>query len=213
MPSSFLADTVRQAGSWPNWDPGLWSAVRVALWVVGAAVFYFFFRDPISDIGAAVLLRVKSGASVKAFNIELGELRVPVSGAPTGGSIEVRPAPAGLKDLRDRTYAEQHHVFLAHRLFASVQPGQLYDILIYLIPHSVRSGSLESITRVEYYLGASWGDRIFISRDRGKKFGVVVSSYGTAFLCSARIYYSDKNGEAYFDTWRYIDFEMGSLGS
>jgi hypothetical protein len=100
---------------------------------------------------------------------------------------------------------------LVHRLFPSAIEGQLYDILIYLIPHSGHTkGNLDDVTQVDYYFGSAWGHHVFTSKDRGKRFATVVSAFGSGFLCLARVHL--RNGNTFTAT-RYIDFESGALGS
>gem|GEM_PF-4592183 len=55
-----------------------------------------------------------------------------------------------------------------------------------------------------------WGNKVFESEERNSRFAVVVSAYGSGFLCLARIHIK---GEAQpVEAWRYIDFEQGLLG-
>jgi hypothetical protein len=90
----------------------------------------------------------------------------------------------------------------------SIKPEQVYDILIYLVPHPSSDASLAGVKRVEYYFGKSWGRNIFASDDRAHGFAISTSAYG-AFMCTAEIFFSD--GETVMVS-RYIDFEMGALG-
>ena len=108
--------------------------------------------------------------------------------------------------MRDEIYEHYHNLFIAHRLFPSHEPGQTYDIWIYLVAHKT---DLDQVEKVEYYFGEAWRHNVFVSADRGKRFGVLASAYGSGFLCLARVFL--KEGES-FPTWRYIDFEAGTRG-
>jgi len=84
-----------------------------------------------------------------------------------------------------------------------MEDGQLYDILIYVIPHK---SSLAGVISVEYFFGTYWGNKIFPSHDRSRGFPIFTSAYG-AFLCTAKVLFNDGT---FVVISRYIDFEMGS---
>ena len=195
----------------PNFDPGLWQTIGGFLWVIVAALVVWILRAQIADLLQALIIRIKKGGALKIFGIELDAIRVSSSTElPKSGILTAAAASDEWRKRRNGLYVENRHVFIAHRLFPSEVKGQLYDILIYLVPHRDRNGSLRNIQRVEYYFGDSWGNRVFTSSDPGKRFGIVVSAFGSGFLCLAEIYYRD--GTEPLKTWRYIDFEMGVLG-
>jgi hypothetical protein len=98
---------------------------------------------------------------------------------------------------------------LVHRIAPSTKQGQLYDILLYCVPHPNSDATLIKVKRVEYYFGKSWGRKIFTSIDRARGFAVSTSAYGP-FVCTAEIHFVDGHVAM---VSRYIDFEMGSLGS
>jgi len=62
---------------------------------------------------------------------------------------------------------------------------------------------------VEYYFGKHWGNQIFTSIDRARDFVITTSAYGS-FMCIAKLCFSD--GEQVMIN-RYVDFEMGAIGS
>jgi hypothetical protein len=201
--------SVDSVPTWPNLDSGLWDLVSTALWMLLALALLYLLRSQLLDFLDSVIRRIKSGAALKFSSfLELGAIRV-WPGLQSGGNIDDDPATAAWTERREKHYRYSRNVFLAHRLYPSEQPGQLYDILVYLVPHRSRNGSLAAVTRVEYYFGPAWGDRVFSSSDSGKRFGIVVSAYGSGFLCVAKVTYA--SGEP-TETWRYIDFEMGPLG-
>ncbi len=103
-------------------------------------------------------------------------------------------------------------LFLVHRLAPSKQPNQLYDILIYLIPH--KDATLACVQKVDYYFGHHWNNRIFTSIDRASGFAISTSAFGP-FVCTAEIHFTDKENTDKKNPkmiWRYIDFEMGTIG-
>ena len=107
------------------------------------------------------------------------------------------------------TYQPNRLVMLVHRIAPSEQAGQLYDILLYVIPHPGSDATLVGVKRVAYYFGKSWGQNIFTSEDRARGFAVATSAYGP-FMCTAEIQFSDGHVAM---VSRYVDFEMGAVGS
>ena len=92
---------------------------------------------------------------------------------------------------------------LVHRLYRSREAGQLYDVVIYIVPH--KEASLAGISRVEYFLGWYWGNKIFPSSDRSRGFAISTAAYGP-MLCTAELFFNDGTSVILH---RYIDFEMG----
>ncbi|HXH40188.1 MAG TPA: pYEATS domain-containing protein [Thermoanaerobaculia bacterium] len=102
-------------------------------------------------------------------------------------------------------YDRARHVMLVHKLFQSTEKGELYDILIYVVPS--KDGTLSGVHSVEYFLGSyGWKNRIFVASDRSRGFPVLTAAYGP-FLCTAEVFFTD--GERVM-LHRYIDFEMGN---
>jgi prokaryotic YEATS domain len=93
-----------------------------------------------------------------------------------------------------------------HRLSPSKQTKQVYDVLIFLKAH--KEASLLDVEKVEYYFGKHWGNKIFTSTNKWNSFAIGTSAFGT-FLCTAHVHFTDGYVSK---TWRYIDFEMGTLG-
>ena len=84
--------------------------------------------------------------------------------------------------------------------------GEVYDILIYVVP--AKRGSLSGVSKVEYYFGGrGWRNKIFTSNDRSRGFPVLTAAYGP-FLCTARVTFNDDSD---FILHRFIDFEMGNV--
>jgi hypothetical protein len=93
---------------------------------------------------------------------------------------------------------------LVHRLYRSREPGQLYGIVIYVVPH--KQASLAGIARVEYFLGSYRGNKVFPSIDRSRGFAIATAAYGP-MLCTAELFFNDGTSAILH---RYVDFEMGA---
>jgi pYEATS domain-containing protein involved in immunity len=192
----------------PNLDPGFWSLLELAFWIVLAVIVLSLLRPRLLNLFDELIGRIRRGAALKIFDIELGAIRVSPD-IPAFSPLIIEDEDDGTwENSREAIYKQQRLVFIAHRLFPSQIAGQLYDILIYLVPHEDRGGTLKAISEVSYYLGSAW-EKVFTSTDSGNRFGIVVSAYGKGFLCCARVKYHDGTS---VDSWRYIDFEMGPLG-
>jgi len=191
-------------------DSAVWGAVPSIVWVLLIAAIVWWLRSEIKALFSALVSRVKSGGPFKIGLVEIG---------PASGMV-AKPGDFSNEDTRvgvyvdkegtraaerDALYQTARDVMLVHRLQRSSQDRQLYDILIYVIPH--KSASLAGITKVEYFFGHYWGNKIYPSSDRSRGFPIVTSAYGP-FLCTARVHFNDG---AAVTLSRYIDFEMGAL--
>lgn len=175
------------------------------LWLVFILVVFFIFLRRLKRLVDCLIHRIENGGALEAGFLKLSELRVTQDSTVLGSSIQSFPDESR-NEMRDREYEENRRVFLAHKLFPSNAPNQLYDILIFLVPHHT---DLNGIKKVEYFFGKSWNSNVFVSEDRGKRFGILASAHGSGFLCLAKVYPS--TGEPFF-TSRYIDFEAGNIG-
>ena len=179
------------------------------LWFFLVVIVLLSFRNTIRDIVSALTWRVKSGAELKIASFELGSTYVsPDRSIVTDTKLINMRADEDGKRYRERGqyYLPNRDIFLVHRIAPSSKQGQLYDILIYLIPH--KDATLACVQKVEYYFGPHWGDRIFTSTNRARGFAISTSAYGP-FVCTAEIYFTDGQKTI---IWRYIDFEMGQIG-
>lgn len=181
---------------------------RTALWVILIGTVVYVFRKALRELLQNLSWRLNAGASIKIWQVELGQVLVTAGGGPGGGK------PPGLYGVADGTDSMLQHrrdeinetcrrVFLVHRVDVSKTPGQLYDALIYIIP--APNSALTAVQRVEYFFGRSWKSKIFTSIDRAKGFPVAASAYGP-FLCLAKIVFTDGTEVV---ASRFIDFEMG----
>jgi hypothetical protein len=185
------------------------TALPSLCWFGLVFVLLIAMQGTIRQLASAVIWRVRCGAQIKIASFELGESYVSPgkSISKTGKLIKVREDIDGERyDERGRYYLPNRDLFLAHRLEPSVESDQLYDILIYLIPH--KDATLACVQKVEYYFGRYWGGKIFTSADRASGFSITTSAYGP-FVCTARLYFTDG---ATAMIWRYVDFEMGPIG-
>ena len=150
--------------------------------------------------------RLKHGAAVKIGSFEIDSLKVmPDNSIQNNHFITTKDTDSTRDNQRNNYYNVQRGAMLVHKIFKSQKDGQLYDIVIYIIPQKKRN--LIQITSVEYYFGKFWGKNIFSSLDRSNGFAIATSAYG-AFLCTAKINFNDGESET---VYRYIDFEMGNV--
>ena len=177
------------------------------VWVAFAIVGFLILLTPIKDFSNAVSARVKSGAHMEIGPLKLQELKVGTQGiVPKSSEIAWEQRP-DMEVKRQAVYEKTKEYFVAHKLYPSKEEGQTYDIWIYVIPHKKGIAEIESVS---YFFGPAWGNKAFTSKDRGKGFGVLVSAYGP-MLTYVEI--TLKSEEEVIETWSYIDFENGSLGS
>ena len=187
-----------------------WSSLPTALWVVLILSIVLIFRPDLREIMTTIVRRLRLGAPLKVWNLEIGASYVePGSARIRGGDVSaVRKDNDGKRwQQRQQYYKPNRNLQLVHRLAPSDKPGQVYDILIYLVPHYDSDATLAGVKKVEYYFGKSWGNSVFTSTDRARGFAISTSAWG-AFMCTAEIYFSD--GEQVMVN-RYIDFEMGPI--
>lgn len=181
------------------------------LWFFLTVLALLIFRKPIRELVSIMIWRVRTGSQLKIASFEIGISQYYVS--PSGekkndGVYEVRQDEDGYRfKERDSYYRPNRRIFMVHKITPSEKEKQLYDILIYLIPH--KDATLINVSKVDYYFGKYWGNSIFTSIDRANGFPISTSAYGP-LVCTAEIHFSD--GEKCM-TWRYIDFEMGSIGT
>ena len=190
-------------------NAGFWGALPSVLWV-GLAIFAFFLlRRQLIDLLENLAWRVRTGASIKLFSLELGQTYVAQNvGNSDESALAHRPDSDSRRwNQRESYYRPNRNIQLVHRLAPSKHQGMLYDIEIYLVPH--RDATLASVAKVDYYFGRNWGNQIFSSNDRARSFAISTSAYGP-FMCTAELFFTD--GESVI-IGRYIDFEMGTIGT
>lgn len=126
-------------------------------------------------------------------------------------SLKTKPVPllespsAHFIKSREDAIKQNRGLFLAHVLEPSKNPGQKYDIFIFLVRH--QSTDFSDIAYAEFFLGPYWGNQIFYEREKRGLIGIATSAYGP-FLCICRVTFKDKTQ---INLHRYIDFEMGKI--
>jgi len=184
---------------WASFFPDL-------LWIIFWLTIIFLSKDFIKSAITTLLYRLKHGAGVKIGSFELQGLKVTAGKEMQNNHFKTTYDKDGLREKeRAKFYAEQRGAMLVHRLYKSPKDGQLYEILIYIIPK--KNANLIQVTSVDYYFGKFWGTKIFTSMDRSNGFGISTSAYGP-FLCTAKINFNDGGNET---VYRFIDFEMGDV--
>lgn len=189
---------------------GFWSIVPSILWTVLALAALIIFRREIQSLLQNFSWRMRTGAALKLFSIELGQTYVsPSIDAAKNETALAHRADENGERWRDREqfYKPNRNIHLVHRLAPSNASGMLYDIQLYVVAH--KDATLANLAKVEYYFGRHWGNQIFTSIDRARGFPVTTSAYG-AFMCTAKLFFSD--GEQVMIN-RYVDFEMGAIGT
>ena len=188
---------------------GFWSALPSILWVLFAVVVVVLFREQISEILQNLSWRLRTGAALKLFSLELGQSYVSpsIDAATEESALQTYVDNGERWRQREQYYLPNRNVQLVHRVAPSRHSGYLYDIQLYVIPH--KNATLNNVQKVAYYFGRHWGNRVFVSDDRGRGFSVTTSAFGV-FMCTAKLTFTD--GEEVFLN-RYVDFEMGAIGS
>jgi len=183
-----------------------WGVLPTILWIAFLSAMLWAFRAEVRGLVRAILSRLRHGAMVKVGTLEIGAvIAVPGRVEKTENTPTVREDKERRRDSeREQYYEDKRRVMLVHKLLPSTEPGELYDILIYLIP-SYR-GTLLGVQQVEYYFGAhGWKNRIFRASDRSHGFAVLTAAYGP-FLCTAEVLFTDGKSVMLH---RFIDFKMG----
>lgn len=192
----------------PLLDQAVWGAVPSMLWVVVIGFLIYWFRPEMKQLFAALVARLKSGSSIKVAGLEIGSasglVAKPGDFSNDDSRVGVYMDDGSRAAHRNDLYEECHGVMLVHRLQRATENGQLYDVLIYVIPH--KATSFAGVSSVEYFFGHHWGDKVFPSHDRSRGFPIVTSAYGS-FLCTAKVTFNDGTC---ITLSRYIDFEMGN---
>lgn len=177
------------------------------LWALFAFAVLILLRRPIISLMKELSERIRAGSSLKIGNFELGSIYSTYATADTSDLSKRVEVFQDIDDIRENErneyYSVKGDVMLVHQLYKSNTEGQLYDIIIYLLPHK---SNLLNIESVSYYFGGFWNYRVFKSTDRTNSFAINTSAYGP-FLCTALVEYTDREENQYLH--RYIDFEMG----
>jgi hypothetical protein len=196
---------------------------QTIIWALLLVFGFILFRKPLKEVLESLRQRIggsTGGGSVEVsagfFSLKLGELRdLPyvkptddTAGKPT--TSEENKLIRQWSESRNEIYLRNRDVFLAHILQPSKKPHQKFDIFIFLIRHEgvLKHEGIDSSIEIDYaefFLGKTWGNRVFKVQNEGGPIGLSTSAYGT-FLVVCRLVFKD-GYEVILD--RYIDFEMG----
>ncbi len=189
--------------------------LQTGLWVALGFGAFLWLRPQLRQLVDALTQRIEAGSSFKAGPLEVGELRkldyvapaeveppaqlaaTPPKALPPGPQLAVDWATE-----RDELYRACRGVFLAHLISPSEEPGQRFDIFIFLVRH--KSDDFSDVDSAEFFFGHYWGNRVFREANEGGPIGVSTAAYGP-FLCTCRVHFRDGHTALMS---RYIDFEM-----
>jgi len=204
----FIGSESSSASATPQ-NANLWGALPSLLWVGLAILAFLLLRRQLIDLLENLARRVRTGASIKLFSLELGQTYVAQNVGNSNESAFPHRTDSDSRRWKQREvyYAPNRDILIVHRLAPSKHKGMLYDIEIYLVPH--KDSTLASVAKVDYYFGRNWGNQIFSSTDRARGFAISTSAYGP-FMCTAELFFTD--GESVI-IGRYVDFEMGTIGT
>lgn len=182
------------------WDECFPDLFWIAFWIG----LFWIFRKYIVETLKALTGRLKHGAGIKIGSFEMDGLKVGAGGVLPNNHFIITPDSDGKRNAeRQKIYDDLRQVMVVNKLFKSQKDGQIFDILLYVVPK--RGYNLIQLIRVEYFFGKYWGNKIFTSQDRSNGFAIATSAYGP-FLCTVRLHFNDGTS---VDTYRYVDFEMG----
>jgi hypothetical protein len=135
--------------------------VPSVVWAIVVAGTLIYFRDDLSRLFRAFVSRVRDGAGIKVAGIEIGDssgLRAKPGGfSQEDTRVGVYEDDKSRETHRHDLYKDARGVMLVHQLQRSNSDGQLYDVLIYVVPHKA---SLAGVAAVEYFLGSYWGNKV-----------------------------------------------------
>lgn len=139
---------------------------------------------------------------IKGLGTQLGVVPVAVTRLTTP-MREIDPAL--LRDYQSALRESQKSYFLTHILGPATQPGQKYSVALKVTPHR---DSTQQIRSASFYLGRSWGNRVFPGQPgTDGRFGIVTEAYGP-FLALCEVEFADST-RIVLD--HYCDFDMGGL--
>jgi hypothetical protein len=176
------------------------------LWFVFVVVLVYVYHKTIAQLLKDFMWRLRSGAAIKIASVELGPIPIASKQEVSQGDkyISSRQDKDEMRKNERHSYrAQARDIMLVHKLYRSREVGQLYDLIIYVVPH--KQASLSGVTRVEYFLGKYWSNMVFPSLDRSRGFPIRTAAYGP-LLCTAEVFFNDDTSVILH---RYLDFEMG----
>jgi len=174
---------------------------KVAAWLLSAVialVLGIIYRRPISHLCYRI---ARAGRGQHGWEIAFVQ-----PDSDQGPALET-----DLESQRKSTYAQSAGIFLVHQLRPSAEPGQLYDVGLFLVAHedqtTGKAHRLGEVDRVEYQLGPRFGSKPIVIKDGRLGFRLNTSAHGP-FVCAARVYFRDPQVPPVLLT-RYVDFVNG----
>jgi hypothetical protein len=122
----------------PTASSGFWSIIPSILWIVLILIALVLFRREVQALFQNLSWRLRTGAALKLFSIELGQSYVsPAIDAEKDETALEHRTDTNEERWRQREqyYEPNRNIHLVHRLAPSQRSGMLYDIQLYLIPH------------------------------------------------------------------------------
>lgn len=160
-------------------------------WIALIAFVIYRWRAEFRAVLAGAAERVRSGSGFELGPFKFSQLDLL---AVVGQPVEEREAgevtittDAKLQEEIVRQQESERYAFLCHYVFPRRKDTDPHDVALYLTGHFNR---LEQVTRVEHFLGEGWGDAVFASEDRVKRFAIKVGAVGS-FLAMARVHFDD----------------------
>ncbi len=188
----------------------VWIHLPTLVWAGLLLLAVLIFHRRINALLQVFEHRVRRGGGFKVGSLEIERGYVtPDTGTVSNGAVTTRRDEKRHRFTQRKEYYKPNRmIMLVHRITPSIKKNQLYDLLIYCVPHPKPDVTLNGVKQVDYYFGTHWGDMIFTSIDRARGFPVSTSAFGP-FVCTAEIHFVD--GQKAMVS-RYIDFEMGAVG-
>src|SRR5260370_23751461 len=129
-----LADTQSSANAYTV----LSQVLPTVAWAIFFGAILCWLREDLKGLISQLRSRIRLGASIKIASFELGSAYVapgnsfPDKKGPIEGHLDDKGA---FQEEAERFRLPTRNIFLVHRVAPSREPGQLYDIQIYLHPH------------------------------------------------------------------------------
>lgn len=192
--------------------------IQTTLWVFLIAGILFVWRKHWSGILGGVRDRIDRGDPVK-FGIGFlsAELKSESEGSPRLEPKDqlaraAAPTDSTLETRRQKIGKDQRGVHLVHVATPSAEPGQAYDLFVYLAAglHRDVNGlpvDLSDVQTAEFHVGPKFTPSGVVVSNHGDKIGFATSAYGPV-LCVCRVTFSDGH-EVILQ--RYLDFESAEL--
>ncbi|HTJ50238.1 MAG TPA: pYEATS domain-containing protein [Cyclobacteriaceae bacterium] len=185
------------------WDKLFPDILWIAFWLLLLLIFWKLIKGTTENLSN----RLKHGSGVKIGSFELPGLKVSAGSEIQNQHFQTSKDDGVMDKIRSDLYKNLKCAMTVHKIFKSQKDGQLYDILIYQIPH--KGSNLIQVVSVDYYFGHMWDKKVFTTTDRSNGFAIATSAYGP-FLCLTKINFNDGQSTT---EYRYIDFEMGDVAA